>query len=48
MENTGSLDDAYSITLTDLAGAPLITFAAAGTGFVPDEDLVCTGLCNFS
>lgn len=47
VENIGSLDDAYAITLTDLAGAPLVTFAGAGVGFVPDEDLVVQDCVTF-
>ena len=47
VENIGSLPDAYAITLTDLANLPLVTFAAAGVGFVPDEDLVVQDCVTF-
>ena len=47
VENIGSLPDAYAITLTDLANQPLVTFAAAGVGFVPDEDLVVQDCVTF-
>ncbi|WP_248138268.1 hypothetical protein [Bacillus infantis] len=47
VENIGTDLDAYSITLTDIAGAPLVTFAGAGTGFVPDEDLIIQDCVTF-
>ena len=47
VENIGSLPDAYTIILTDLAGIPLVTFAAAAVGFVPDEDLVVQDCVTF-
>ncbi|OHX46757.1 hypothetical protein IIE26_06565 [Cytobacillus oceanisediminis] len=47
VENIGSADDTYAITLTDLAGTALITFAAAAVDFVPDEDLVVQDCVTF-
>ncbi|MFZ0443124.1 MAG: hypothetical protein WAM95_00420 [Bacillus sp. (in: firmicutes)] len=49
-ENAAPLDDAYTIVLTDLAGAvDLIVFpgGAVGAGFVPDEDLVLQDCVTF-
>jgi hypothetical protein len=47
VENIGSALDAYAITLTDLAGLPLVTFAAAGVGFVPDDQLLVQDCVTF-
>ena len=47
VENAGSLDDTYSITLFDLGGTPLVTFAATAVNFVPDEDLVLQDCVTF-
>lgn len=47
VENIGSSDDAYTIVLSDLAGTPLITFAGAGVGFVPDGNLTVQDCVTF-
>lgn len=47
VENAGSLADTYSITLFDLGGTPLVTFAATAVNFVPDEDLVLQDCVTF-
>ena len=47
VENIGSALDAYAITLTDLAGLPLVTFGAAGVGFVPDDQLLVQDCVTF-
>ncbi|MGD6818491.1 hypothetical protein ACQCVE_15635 [Metabacillus sp. 113a] len=46
VENAALLDS-YAFVLTDLAAAPLITFAGAGVAFVPDEDLVVQDCLTF-
>ncbi len=47
VENIGSNDDTYAITLSDLGGTALVTFAAAAVNFVPDGDLVLQDCVTF-